>query len=366
MRGSKSLKTVIGCAAIVWSAMAGAQDVSELPPDLAAQIQATQAGESVVQSSPVQPSEQGEQSGEDTKPKSWEELVDQWMTPMPVRKSSVVKIDEKYAYPHPAVPLKMVIVGEDEEHIWLVGIPPEDPESAMHKMWLQRQDEEVLLLAKREFDEKAGPGRFLDFSEPIVPPATIRAAEFVPAGGGLPVGGKWQMGFDVADMNGDGELDLVLPPPRLGTPPHPSIYLGDGAGDFRYWDSAKWSPEVPFDYGDVKVADFDKDGNMDLVIAIHFKGQYVIYGSEKREFRKIQKLPSPDPRVTSRATTVADFDGDGRMDIAFLAELDMDLSQNKRLKAATTVWIVNNTEKCWKLAAYDGLPKYVIGDGIRC
>lgn len=346
---------------LIGMAPLSAQDLSELPPELAAQIRADQAQEKAQDDeassseAPAKPEER----------ETWEEMVDRWTTPMPVPKASVTKIDDTYAYPHPAIPIKMKIVGEDEEHYWLVGLPPEDPGSPLHNMWIRRQENEVLLRMKREFDREIGPGRFLDFSQPVVPPPTASAIRFESAGEGLPMGGKWQMGFDVVDLNGDGHLDLVMPPQRLGQPAVPTVFLGDGDGDFRLHRELRWPRDVPFDYGDVKTADFDGDGHLDLVIAIHFRGQYVMYGSEDGTFGRSQKLPSPDPRMTSRATTIADFDGDGRADVAFLAELDMDMNQNKRFEDVTTVWIVRNTPKGWRLASYPGLPKFVIGDGIR-
>ncbi len=73
---------------------------------------------------------------------TWEEFIADWLTPREVEKSIAVRIDEKYAYPHPAVSLKMEIVKEDEDTLWLRGIPPEDPVSPLHDLWSQRQGEE--------------------------------------------------------------------------------------------------------------------------------------------------------------------------------------------------------------------------------
>lgn len=343
------------------------QGIPGLPEDLEAQIKAGKKGSSSSDSAAA--AEDADQTqpindGPKTKPKTWEEILEQWLTPIKIPKSKIVPIDEHHAYPHAAVHFKMEIVKEEGDFVWLVGIPPEDPESALHQMWTERQVNEAKMLIKREYDEKFGPGEFLDFGDPIVPPATISAVEFVEAGKGLPTGGKWQMGFDMADMNGDGVDDLVLPPPRLGKTQHPTIYLGDGNGDYQYWADAKWNPEVGYDYGDVKVGDFDQDGFLDIVLAVHFKSQYILYGSENHEFRRFKKLPSPDPRVTSRATTVADFDNDGRLDVAFLAELDLDLGQSKRIKGTPTIWIVKNTEDSWKLDT-EYPAQYVIGDVLR-
>ncbi len=357
-----NLWAIVACLTAAAAAVGAqnVQDIPGLPGELEAQLKARQAAE-----------ESGSVSGaSDTdaeakvKPKTWEEIVEQWMTPMKVHKNNIVRIDDHFAYPHAAVPFKMEIVKEEGDFVWLKGLPPEDPDSALYPMWMKRQEEEAQLLVKREFDEKFGPGEFLDFSVPPVPPPTISAVDFVPAGKGLPRGGKWQMGIDVVDFNGDGFQDLVLPPSRLGKVGHPTIYLGDGKGDFKYWNDAKWNPKVGFDYGDVETGDFDQDGFLDIVIAVHFRSQYILYGSENHEFRRFVKLPSPDPRVTSRAATVADFDGDGRLDVAFLAELDVDLSDSKRVKGTPTLWIVNNTETGWKLDP-DAPTQFVIGDVLR-
>ncbi len=360
------LPTVMACLLSPLSGEAQQpREIPGLPGDLEAQIK---AGQQKPQSSDTTVEEvEGAQPVEarpKVRPKNWEEILEQWLTPIKLLKRKVVPIDEHFAYPHTAVHFKMEIVKEEGEYIWLKGLPPEDPESALHQMWMERQVAEVKLLIKREYDDKFGAGEFLDFGLPIVPPSTIRAVDFVKAGKGLPSRGMWQMGFDMADMNGDGFDDLVLPPPRLGKTHHPTIYLSDGKGGFSYWSDVKWNPEVGFDYGDVKVGDFDQDGFLDIVLAVHFKNQYILYGSENNEFRRFKKLPSPDPRITSRATTVADFDGDGRLDVAFLAELDLDLGQSKRVKGTPTIWIVRNTESGWRLDP-DYPTQLVIGDILR-
>ncbi len=341
------------------------QGIPGLPEDLEAQIKGQKRGS--------QPGDATSEKAEGDKPvearpkmkpRTWEEMLENWMTPVKLLKRTTVPIDDHFAYPHPGVPFKMEIVKEEGEFIWLKGLPPEDPESALHEIWMQRQISEAELLIKREYDENFGPGEFLDFSLPIVPPPTIGAVDFVRAGEELPSAGMWQMGFDMADMNGDGFDDLVLPPARLGTVHHPLIFLGDGKGGFSNWKDVKWNPEVGFDYGDIEVGDFDQDGFLDLVLAVHFKNQYILYGSESHEFRRFKKLPSPDPRVTSRATTVGDFDGDGRLDVAFLAELDVDLNESKRIKGTPTIWIVRNTESGWKLDP-DYPTQFVIGDVLK-
>ncbi len=88
---------------------------------------------------------------------------------------------------------------------------------------------------------------------------------------GLPPSGQWRNGFDLADLDGDGELDLVHGPARKLLPLRPVIYLGDGRGHWRAWKEATFPP-LGYDYGDVQAADLDGDGVLDLALAVHLKG----------------------------------------------------------------------------------------------
>src|SRR5688572_14339268 len=74
--------------------------------------------------------------------------------------------------------------------------------------------------------------------------------------------GRWRQGFELADLNGDGHLDVVHGPARKSDG-QPKVFLGDGAGGWRLWREARFEG-VSLDYGDVAVADFDGDGNLDL------------------------------------------------------------------------------------------------------
>jgi hypothetical protein len=296
--------------------------------------------------------------------KTWEEFIADWLTPRKVPKSIAVRIDEKYAYPHPAVSIKMEIVKEDDENIWVRGIPPEDPESPLHGVWSQRQGEERLLRTRADWEAEHGDYQYwLDFGAEIVPPPFIESLTFESHDTGLPNTGLWQMNFVRDDIDEDGIDDLVFPPSRKGIGP-PAIYQGLPDAGFRLMRESGWLRGIPYDYGGVATGDFDGDGNRDIVLAIHFKQQYVLYGDGKGTFGRSDRLQAPDPRLTSRACTVADFNGDGRDDIAFIAELDLDMASQERIEGSPTVWVQLNTENGWVLQV-DGLPIRQISDDIE-
>jgi len=126
------------------------------------------------------------QSRTGTTYRNWEELVADWLTPRPVPKSVVIRIDEKHAYPHAAVAFKMEIVKETDDTVWLRGLPPENPESAIHDMWLRRENQELVVSANRNWEEKYGVVDFyLDFSAEIVPPPFMDSLTFESSSDGL-------------------------------------------------------------------------------------------------------------------------------------------------------------------------------------
>ena len=321
--------------------------------------------------SATEPSARNEETAEDQlyKPdqgtvQSWDEFVVDWMTPKPFPKRQVLRINDEYAYPHIAASIKMKIVREDDENVWLVGISPENPESPLYKIWARREADQAVHLDRIETFAAPGAANFLDFAAEEVPPPFMESVRFEAMTAGLPTDGRWQMGFAVADMNEDGHPDLIFPPRRKGYPVAPAIYVGDGRGGFQLWRDARWPQDAPWDYGDVVAGDFDGDGHQDLAFAIHFKSQFVLYGDGKGRFPRADTLRSPDPRVTSRAVTAGDFDGDGRQDLAFMAEVDYDVTSSAKMEGAITTWVLLNRGASWQLS-HKGLPTNMIGDVIR-
>ena len=115
------------------------------------------------------------------------------------------------------------------------------------------------------------------------------------------------------DFNNDGTLDVAVANSADGTV---SIFLGVGGGRLRP------APGSPFPAGrepsEVDAADLDRDGDSDLVLANHETSRVTILLNDKRaHFTAASGSPfetGARPHVHSLAT--ADFDGDGWPDVA--------------------------------------------------
>jgi len=142
---------------------------------------------------------------------------------------------------------------------------------------------------------------------------------------GLARTGQWRNGFDLADLDGDGYLDIVHGPPRKGFT-SPFIFLGDGTGTWRQWQGLSM-PEAPYSYGDAEAADFDGDGHMDLAFAVHLGGLIVMRGNGQGTFERwsdgLELLPAgraDKETFLSRTIGSADWDDDGLPDLVALSE----------------------------------------------
>lgn len=153
---------------------------------------------------------------------------------------------------------------------------------------------------------------------------TTRRLSFQPFDKGLPTRGQWRHGFAVADMNGDGHLDIVHGPARKSGS-RPMIFLGDGKGSWRPWNEATYPP-VAFDYGAAAVGDLNGDGHMDLALASHLRGVTAMLGDGKGHFtlwsKGIEFAAEGDtaPPFSSRALEIFDWNADGRPDIVVAGE----------------------------------------------
>ncbi len=125
--------------------------------------------------------------------------------------------------------------------------------------------------------------------------------------------GKGPRWISVADVNHDGHPDILVTNADAGTL---TVLLGDGKGQFHE------APGSPFAAGhlpnDIGIADMNGDGNLDMVIADH-QSPYItiLLGDGKGNFRPAPGSPfDVHSNPNQNAVAVADFDGDGKPDVA--------------------------------------------------
>jgi hypothetical protein len=110
----------------------------------------------------------------------------------------------------------------------------------------------------------------------------------------------------VGDLNGDGYPDIAVA--NRGTTSY--VCFNDGKLHF----DCRPVPDLP-SAATVAIADMDGDGTNDVIYACRDHCQsMVFYNDGKGNF--VRKVAWGPPRVSTRAMAVADFDGDGHLDIA--------------------------------------------------
>jgi hypothetical protein len=156
---------------------------------------------------------------------------------------------------------------------------------------------------------------------PDAPPDPPSPVTFALRATGLPDSGMWKCDPVFADVNADGLLDLAAIP-RLGTGPR--VWLGNGAGSWTD-SSIGLRSEVNSCGGGVVVADVNKDGHQDLVVADHCQGVFVYVGRGTGEWLLAASgiypaavIPAPNKYefyVGAEDLDVGDINGDGHLDI---------------------------------------------------
>lgn len=123
---------------------------------------------------------------------------------------------------------------------------------------------------------------------------------------GLPVG-EWGNAVVFADMNGDGNLDIVA-----AYAPGPRVYLGNGKGAWREASAGLPAPEIHGLYWGVAVADVNNDGRPDIAAGAAIPGVEVFIQEEDGSFRNSSEGIVP---MNGLGVAFADLDKDGNMDL---------------------------------------------------
>ncbi|MGE7416486.1 beta strand repeat-containing protein, partial [Methylobacterium tarhaniae] len=125
----------------------------------------------------------------------------------------------------------------------------------------------------------------------------------------------------VADVNGDGTLDLVTANKGTGTV---SVLLGNGDGSFQaHQDIATGSSTS--DPSAVAIVDVDRDGKLDLVVALSGASTVtVLKGNGNGTFA--QTLPDVTTGSMPVSVATADINGDGKLDLVTANKTDNTMS----------------------------------------
>ena len=147
---------------------------------------------------------------------------------------------------------------------------------------------------------------------------TFAPAERFPAG-------TEPIAIAVGDLNGDGKLDLVVVnnSPQEADPSDISILLGDGEGAFAAPDTLVVGASPTF----VALADFDGDGTLDLAVTdAESPNISILFNTGDATFNGPAVFPAGPDGESPAQVAAADLNGDDHIDLAVTNPIDGSVS----------------------------------------
>jgi hypothetical protein len=118
-------------------------------------------------------------------------------------------------------------------------------------------------------------------------------------------------GMACADLDGDGDLDLVLLGRADGLV---GIYENNGNGTFVNRSATSGAPATPSGCG-VSAFDYDRDGDLDVFIAQKNLPSRLLRNNGAMQFTDVAAAAGVAAALPATGASVADFDGDGWPDL---------------------------------------------------
>jgi hypothetical protein len=229
-------------------------------------------------------------------------------------KNEYIRVDDRHIK-HPILGSSIEFFREDENYYY-VSVPKRLPEEEALRSGNQPPKERPPVRRPEDSTEPGPP--LSDFTD-LFPRRAAGLLHLQKLTSGLPDEGLWRASFEVADVNGDGIVDIVSAPSRIGGNPVLHIWIGDGKGNFSRWpltftEAGKEKADPGVDYGGVAVGDIDRDGHADVVCASHNGGLVSFFGDGKGGFTVVRS-GLPGQEYSAQAVVLADVNRDGRLDI---------------------------------------------------
>ena len=246
-------------------------------------------------------------------------------------KAEYIKVDDR-RIKHPLLGFSVEFFKEDDDYYYVIRQKRLPDEEALKQQGAPKPVDP----RKPRQDPPPVPVPLSDFDDLFPARVAGRVKLEAVSQTGLPPGGMWRASFVLADMNGDGRLDIVAPAPRIGDG-SPHVWLGDGKGRFAEWPltfSEDGKPaQLTVAYGGVAAGDIDGDGKMDFACATHGSGVVALFGDGNGGFRIVRKgLPGQD--FSAQAVVLLDADGDGKLDIVASRDREKERKEGEQVETA--------------------------------